>query len=137
MKKSTVILISLIYVASIAIVGFLGLKAKSYNEVIYVESIEILSEYKVNHQSGDKYIVFSPTDDADKNIQLECKVSPDNASDTKIIYKLESGCTTAEIDENGLLTFLTDGSRVVSVKVYIYANQNPTISEEIVIYYVP
>ena len=43
MKKSVVILIGLIYVASIALVGFLGLQAKFYNDVIYLESFEILT----------------------------------------------------------------------------------------------
>jgi hypothetical protein len=137
MKKSVIILIFLIYAASIAMVGFLGLQAKSYNDVIYAESLEIINDYKVDSNTGNKYIVFNPTDKSDKTLQLECKVLPDNTSDKKIIYSLDPECKTATIDENGLLTFTAETTRPISVKVYIYAHQNTTISHEILVYYVP
>ena len=138
MKKSVVILISLIYVASIVLVGYLGLKAKTYNDVFPVEQIEILTEYSEVLESGEKYIVFNPKDGEDPTIQFECRALPDNATDKKIIYKLASDCTIATISEDGLLTFLTDKIHSVSsVSVYIYANQNPALQEEIVVYFIP
>ena len=137
MKKSTVILIALIYVASIAIVGFLGLEAKFYNDVIYPESIEILSEYKVDNKTGNKYITLISNGGDNKTLQLESRILPDNASDKKIIYKLAPDCTTATIDESGLLTFITESKNPISVKVYIYSNQNTTISDQILVYYIP
>ncbi len=137
MKKSVVILIALIYVASIAMVGFLGLKAKSYNDVIYVESIEILTDYSVDKNTGKKFIVFESSYASDDSLKLECRVIPDNASDKKVLYSLGSDCTNATIDESGLLTFTADTSKYFSVKVYIHSNQNRTISDEILIYYVP
>lgn len=137
MKKSVVILIALIYVASIAIVGFLGLQAKSYNDVVYVESIEILSEYSIDKNTGSKFLIFDSNVTENNSIKLECKVRPDDATDTKVIYALSNDCTNATIDENGLLTFIGDTSRYFSVKVYIYSNQNRTISDEILVYYVP
>ena len=39
MKKSVVILIGIIYVASIALVSFFGLKAKIYNAKVYAERV--------------------------------------------------------------------------------------------------
>lgn len=136
MKKSVIILIFLIYVASITVVGFLGLKASTYNEVIYVESLEILSDYSVDRDTGNKYIIFRANGTA-KSFQFECKITPDNASDKNIIYALDNNTKVASIDENGLLTFNVNGSNPVSVKVYIYSHQNPTISDEIVVYYIP
>ena len=137
MKKSVVILIALIYVASIAIVGFLGLQAKSYNDVVYAESIEILTDYSIDKNTGSKFIVFDSNASENKSIKLDCRVRPYNATDTKVIYSLSNDCTNAAIDENGLLTFIGDTNRVFSVKVYIYSNQNRTVSDEILIYYVP
>ena len=137
MKKSVVILIALIYVASIAVVGFLGLKAKSYNDVIYVESIEVLTNYSVDKNTGNKFITFYAAKEGSSSLQIDCKVKPDKASDGKIIYKLDPDCTVAAIDQNGLLTFNADISKVVSAKVYIYANQDPNISDEILVYFVP
>ena len=44
MKKSVIILIAIIYVASIALVSFFGLKFKVFEEVVPVESVKILDE---------------------------------------------------------------------------------------------
>jgi len=138
MKKSVVILIALIYAASIVLVGYLGLKAKTYNDVFPVERLEILTDYKEVPESGEKYIVFNPADGEAPAIQFECRALPDNATDKKIIYKLASDCTIATISEDGLLTFLTDKiQKTSSVTVYIYANQNPALQEEVVVYFIP
>ena len=136
MKKSVVILIALIYVASIALVGFLGLKANTYNEVVYVESIEILSSYSVDRHTGDKFITFMPQGD-ERSIQINARCLPDDASDKNIVFTLDKTCTVATVDGNGLLTFVEDVSVPVSVTLYIYSYQNPTISDEIVVYYIP
>ena len=137
MKKSVVILIALIYVASIAVVGFLGLKAKSYNDVIYVESLEILTDYEVDKNTGNKYIRFFASQMGSNSLQIECRVKPDNVSDDKIIYKLDPDCTVATVDDDGLLTFTPEDPTVVSAKVYIYSNQDPTIADEIIVYFIP
>ena len=44
MKKSTAILIIIIYVASIILVGFFGMSVKVYDEIKYVKKIEISIE---------------------------------------------------------------------------------------------
>ncbi len=132
MKKSVVILIALIYVISIALVGFLGLKAKSYNDVVYVEALEVLNEYQ-SDKNGHKFIVLN----GENTLQFDCRVIPENANDTGIIYQLQSDETKASIDENGLLVFNPTDKPAVSVQVYIYASQNRELSEEITVYYKP
>ena len=137
MKKSVVILIFLIYVASIAIVGFLGLKAKTYNEVIYVEKLSILNEYKVEQHTGNKYIVFDPADGEEPSIKIECEVTPEDASNKKLIFKLDSDCNYATISEDGVLTFDDGITTYKSVTVYIHSDQNTTISDKLEVYYIP
>ena len=44
MKKSVIILIGIIYILSIFAVSFLGLRIESFNQIVYVEKIEILNE---------------------------------------------------------------------------------------------
>ena len=44
MKKSTTILILIIYVASIVLVGFFGMSVKVYDEIKYVKQIAISVE---------------------------------------------------------------------------------------------
>ncbi len=41
MKKSTVIIILIVYLASIVVIGFFGMKVKVYDKVKYVQSIEM------------------------------------------------------------------------------------------------
>ena len=53
MKKSVVILIGIIYVASIALVSFFGLKAKIYNAKVYAERVQILNDYVVDENTGE------------------------------------------------------------------------------------
>ena len=44
MKKSTILLIILIYLASIVVIGFFGMKIKIYDEIKYVKNIEMSVE---------------------------------------------------------------------------------------------
>lgn len=44
MKKSTTLLIILIYLASIVVIGFFGMKIKVYDEIKYVKSIDMKVE---------------------------------------------------------------------------------------------
>ena len=51
MKKSTVLLIFVIYIASIVAIGFFGMRAKVFNEIKYIKSIEI----SVQMESSEMY----------------------------------------------------------------------------------
>ena len=44
MKKSVIILIGIIYIASIFVVGFFGMKIKSFDTIIYITDIECTNE---------------------------------------------------------------------------------------------
>ncbi len=44
MKKSTVIIILIVYLASIIVVGFFGMRVKVYDKVKYVKSIEVTAQ---------------------------------------------------------------------------------------------
>lgn len=137
MKKSVVILIALIYVASIALVGFLGLKAKSYNDIVYPQSVEILNSYTIDSRTGNKSINFKPANREDKILKLECRIVPDNANNKKIFYDILSGDKYATIDENGLITFSDNISTYKTITVLIYSAQDSLVSERIDITYIP
>ncbi len=64
MKKSTVLLLTLVFLASILIVGFFGMKSISYKETIYINSITptdvTLStdeQKNINRDENGKYYV--------------------------------------------------------------------------------
>ena len=137
MKKSVVILISLIYVASIALVGFLGLKAQSYNEIVYPESIEILNSYTTDPKTDIKSIKFEASSPEDKQFQLNCRILPDNASDKRIVYAILSGNQYATVDENGLITFSDDIPPYKTITVGIYSKLDNMKSDQVKITYHP
>ena len=91
MKKSVIIVIALIYVAAIALVSFIGLNPKIYNQNVYVEGITISSDRIIEKYQGEDSIYFINEFNADgtRTVKLDCEVTPDNATNKKINYVLE------------------------------------------------
>lgn len=134
MKKSVVIVIALIYVAAIALVSFLGLNPKIYNQNVYVEGITVSSDHQIEKFQGEDAIYFLNEfkEDGTRTVKLDCEVRPDDATNKKINYVLDQDDTFATIDENGLLTITGPGTRIFPV--FIVSAENPTISQKIMIW---
>ena len=137
MKKSVVILIGLIYVASIVLVSYLGLKAKSYNDIIYPESLVIENEYEII--KGEKHIDVKANTDGTGTLQLLCKILPENANNTKILYSIADDAVKdfVTLTEDGLLTaeeiIVDTGYEFV---IYITSQENPSIRDYVWIRFV-
>ena len=58
MKKSVIILIGIIYIASIFVVGFFGMQVKNYNVMVYIEDIECTNEGIRTETNGNKTLKF-------------------------------------------------------------------------------
>ena len=98
MKKTTLILIAIIYVASIVLVSMLGLEAVIHTEIHPVTHIEIVNKTEGNTFVSDdgnrKTIKVVFTEPGDINniegggtvLQLEHRVFPDNATNKEIRY---------------------------------------------------
>ena len=83
MKKSVIILIGIIYVASIFVVGFFGMQIKAFNTIIYITDIECTNEEVVTKIDGTKEIKFdydANKDDMENSIILTYAVYPSNAT---------------------------------------------------------
>ena len=149
MKKSTLIIILVIYFGSIAIINFFGLNVKTYNELINVSAIKCINKTdkttEVIEENGIKTLKIKFDEPADPikltgtMLQLEWRVEPDNASkkDVEFSYAPKTNKVTFYKDEKGRDTGLilfsgptmitititsTDGMRIsTSVIVYVYA----------------
>lgn len=98
MKKSTLIIILVIYVASIAAINFFGLSVKVYDKIINVTSIECINKDEegvtVKDKEYGKFITVDFVGEADKEtlsgtkFQLRWHAYPDNATnkDVQFIY---------------------------------------------------
>ena len=138
MKKSVVILIALIYVVSIALVSFFGLQFKVFNEIIPVESIELLNkptdyQEKTNSETGEleiiPYFVISPNANGERVFQIEVRVHPDDATDKKVEYSYDTSKTFVTVSEDGLVRF----ERAGAVTVYITPADNSDVKIKLII----
>lgn len=129
MKKSVVIIIALIYVASIALVSFFGLQFKVFEEVIDVERVEITNEGQKYVESIGDYIVISPNEKGERRFQINYHVYPDNATNTEVDFAYEQidGVT---VDEYGVVTFDRGG---LAIKVRIIAKDGSNAEDTITI----
>ena len=150
MKKSTLILIAIAYIASIVIISLFGMKAVIYNEVIPVTRIDCLNETDDKTtvtiaNDGLKLITVKYDQPGDANdltgtmIQLVWRVTPDNATkkSVKFVYNESRKNMTFVKDKSGndlgLILFsgkvpptkikimATDGTRVYT-EVWVWAN---------------
>lgn len=114
MKKAVIIIIVLIYIASVALVSFFGLQFKVFEEVIPVERIEITNEGQKYSETQGDYIVIRPDADGDRRVKIDYHVYPENASNTKVDFAYEEveGVT---VSEDGLVTF--SGPGLIKVRV--------------------
>ena len=130
MKKSVIVLIGIIYAASIVLVTFFGLKYATYEpEEIPVDEIKIITTDANNEiqtdDAGAKYVILY----AKATFQIEYELSPSNASNKKVDFVIDSDVAT--IDENGLVTFTEEGS----AKIYVVSTDGTRKSDFIEIYY--
>ncbi|MBQ8321059.1 MAG: hypothetical protein IJX92_01675 [Clostridia bacterium] len=128
MKKSVIVLIGVIYAASIVLVTFFGLQYSTYQpEEIPVSEIKITNNgLKIDESDGSKYIVFfTPDENGNRTFQVEYTVTPDDASNPAVDFVMDSPYAT--VDENGLVTFTKVGSAIL----YIYSTDGTRKSDSI------
>ncbi len=129
MKKSVVILIALIYIASVVLVSFFGLQFKVFEEVIPVERVEITNQGLKYSETWGDYVVITPNDKGELRYQIDYHVYPDNATENGVTYSFDAspeGCAT--IDEYGLVTFSKAGMIKVRVIAADGSNAEDTIT---------
>lgn len=116
MKKSVVILIAVIYVSSIIVVTFFGLKHNTFFNDIKVAQVEITNDDVKYTRDGQKYVVLPP---GENTYQIEYSVSPSDAVNKEVKFIIEEESKSkVTVDENGLVTF-NESVTIFSVVVYV------------------
>ena len=115
MKKSVVILILVIYLASIALVSFFGLDFKIFEEVIYVEKIEILNKGLKHNDTWGDYVVITPDSEGALRYKIDYRVYPDEATNQDVSFAFDSQATGVTVTDSGLVEFESPG--MIKVKV--------------------
>ena len=130
MKKSVVILIAIIYVASIALVTFYGLKHNTFFEDKPVERVTITNEGISYTSTGEKYVALLPDENGNRTYQITYEVTPDDAYNREVDFVIDDGVTYATVDENGLVTF---NAPLKSAIVYVVATDGSGAKDKITI----
>ena len=128
MKKSVIIIIAIIFVVSIALVNFLGVNPKVFNEVVYVSEISFVDENIKIGEEGDKYIRLSPDENGERKYQIQYLIGPENASNKEVRFAYDGKNGLASIDENGLVTFTKKGSIIVTITPADGSNCSDTLT---------
>ena len=119
MKKAVVILIAIIFVVSIALVNFYGVKFQTYHEVIYAQSIELTNEGLqdvLEEGQTIKGIILKKDANGERNFQIKYKLNPDNVSKPGVTFNYDKQKTFVNITDDGLVTFSKAGSITVTIK---------------------
>ena len=115
MKKSVVILIAIIYIASIALVSFFGLQLKIFDEIIYSTGIDLLNEDIKIDKNGNNYALAEKGEDGIWRYQLNWRVHPDNVTNDGVTFSYDNQNNTVFIDEDGVITFTQKGVVTVTI----------------------
>lgn len=134
MKKSVIILIALIYVASIALVGFFGIKFKIFEEIVYPTGIELLNDDlesvdDLKAEFGDAeydfdYYTFATKVGNVYKYQLEYKLLPENTTETTVYFSYDKDSAEKDgitVDEHGVVTFTKSGT-AITIQIIPKAN---------------
>ena len=129
MKKSVIILIALIYVASVALVSFFGLQFKVFEEVISVEKVEITNEGQKNNEQLGDYVVIYPNEKGEWRYQIQYHVYPDNATNSAVDFIYDTQTPGVTVDAaTGLITFERKGALTVTLKPKDGSNISATLT---------
>jgi hypothetical protein len=92
MKKSTILIVVLVYIVSFIIVGFFGIATKGYNPIVYIDDIQIrdpdmgakLVEHEVSKTVADYYYTLRYEEGV--TARLEARLLPDKNSFPEVNY---------------------------------------------------
>ena len=118
MKKSVVILIGVIYIASVVLVSFFGQAIKMFEPVIYPERIEIVNAGQKHSEMHGDYIVIFPNANGEWVTKIEYSIYPENATEKAVDFELDKQSMGVTLEENGVIRFAKAGiTTVVTVTV--------------------
>ena len=137
MKKSSIILIAVIYVCAIVLVSFFGLNYKEFNKVVYASSVEVINtpdNYVYDQATGEQIKVYMVKKDANtglRQFQIEWRIEPADSVTNKNVRFIYSDDSRYEVSSTGLVTFSTGG---VSVTITVVPDDNSDCYDKIMIF---
>lgn len=128
MKKPVILIVGIIYILSIVIVGFLGIKPKVFNEKIYVEDIVLTFDEKLTKKettNPDIDYFYTVKNVENLTFDITAQVTPNNATNKECTFESVGKddyytLTSVYAGEATIATIQCSGSnlgRTISLKV--------------------
>jgi len=121
MKKTTVVLIGLIYFVSIILVGVYGLQYKQFNQVVYATSVKVINptdKYATDPDTGEQiktYFVYKDEDTGLRQFQIDWRIDPIETVTNKKVRFIYQSSPNYKISETGLVEFF--GQDVITITI--------------------
>lgn len=121
MKKTTIVLIGLIYFVSIILVGVYGLQYKQFNQIVYASSVEVINptdKFATDPTTGEKiktYIIYMDEDTGLRQFQIDWRIQPIETVTNKNVRFIYESNDNYSVSDTGLVEFY--GSGVINIKV--------------------
>ena len=129
MKKSTILILVIVYIVSFFLIGLLGQAVRAYDPVVYPESIELVEPDHTatvmrdvedpGKPNYDYYFIVNPYREG-MSITLKATVKPDNTSFPNVNFIRDASNTTFN-----LLTSMDDSS-IETNFVVVTLNEAPS-----------
>lgn len=139
MKKSTIFLIILVYIASFIIVGLFGVQIRAHDEIIYVESIALEkvdeSVYKSSYIEGKKTYNFVSYYQDNLIVKIKANVLPANVTHGEVKVNYDSEICKIEVVEAVYIyvTVFNDGYGSVDFDVVSTDGKDLTVKATLLI----
>ena len=104
MKKSTIVIILLVYLASIVVINFFGMAILAYNVKVYATKIECVNPDMRINSEGMKQAVIKYSEGL--TYRIEHKTYPENATVKNITYIYDTEDPFMTIDKDGFFHIL-------------------------------
>ena len=102
---------------------------KQFDEVVFVEKIELLNTDIKTNDAGEQYVLISPDDQGVRQYQIEYKVYPENATTKEVTFSCDSSFGTATVSETGLVVF----EKIGAMNVYISPRDGSDIQTKLIV----
>jgi hypothetical protein len=144
MKKSVILIIFAVYILSICVVGFFGIKVRMYNETINVESIQITEvkladgtnvEIKPDKSGKPSALYFCKNSGETVTFKIYYQINPANATDPTVSLLYDDSnpnvLVTKASGESAILVTFTNVTMPVSLNLTIASKVISTIRDSI------
>ncbi len=127
MKKSVILLIGIIYVASIVFIGFFGMKVTAYNPTVYVTNVLCINDDASDTGDGYKVIIcsYNASLTPEENVyQILWKVMPEESTNKKVNFIYDTNSKVGTVDKLGRVWLKKSG--VLTITIQSESNESAT-----------